>query len=388
MNVVSDCMFPDVTTLTPATTLLNAIRRVLRQKLGFAVILDNTRPVGLVTEFDFLRWILSGKDINSVRVGDLPLSVPQMVREDTPCQALLLIYNRRRFRRFPVLNDDELLSGGIMEKQILRSLPRSKLMLYYRVADMVISAPPVVAADMPYMEVVNKMVKWHRGCVLIPEGEGLRGMITEGDLLRFRIGPHWDENSVAGQLPMVKPVTIEPDRDLLFALDLFIKSDHRRLPVVEKVKNSPESDQTNQGGKLIGLLTQTDLLKQVVDSARSHKAVLNPEDIDEPAIWFEPEGEHRILALNNKGAEAMGLDPLVWVNRPVRDLAVDPAVWNAISTLLHSSGSIDRINLPLRSGEGHTICAACSFSLVHTPTGEDRVFWTMGSMEEGQGECS
>ena len=379
MNVVRDCMFSNVTTLPPTSTLLNAIHRVMRQKPGFAVVLDNITPIGLVTEFDFLRWIVAGHDLTKVRIRDLPISVPQMVREDTPCQSLLRIYNHRRFRRFPVLNDDELLSGGIMEKQILKSLPRSKLMVHYRVADMVVSAPPVVTPDLTYMEVARKMIEWHRGCVLVPEGEGLRGMITEGDLLRFRGSPQWDANALVSQLPMAKPVTIEPDRDLLFALDLFVQSGHRRLPVV--------SWDEKKGGKLRGLLTQTDLLKQVADSARSHKAILNPEDINEPAIWFEPEGEHRILALNEKGAQSMGLNPHVWVGRPVRDLAVDPAIWGAISVLLRSSGSIDRINLPLRSGHGSTLCASCRFSLVHTPTGEDRVFWTMGRMENGRKEC-
>ena len=124
-----------------------------------------------------------------------------------------------------------------------------------------------------------------------------------------------------------------------------------------------------------------------MDSARSHKAVLNPEDINEPAIWFEPEGEYRILALNNKGAEAMALDPDTWVGRPIHDLAVDPAVWPAISVLLRNSGTINNVNLPLRSGRGEALCVSCRFSLVHTPTGEDRIFWTLNNMENDRQNC-
>ena len=381
MNVVHDCMFSGVTTLSPTTTILDAMRRMMRQPPGFAVVLDNTALVGLVTEFDFLRWIVAGHDIKEMHLRDVRLSTPQTVRENTPCQALLHIYNHRRIRRFPVLNEDELLSGGITEKQILKSLPRSKLMVHYRVEDMVVSAPPSVSPDMAYMEVARKMVKWHRGCVLVSEGERLLGMVTEGDLLRFRIRPQWTPDARIDQWPMPKPITIEPDRSLLFALNLFVQSNHRRLPVVAK----PEKE--GEEGKLIGLLTQTDLLKQVVDSARSHKAILNPEDINEPAIWFEPEGEHRILALNEKAAHAMELDPDAWIGHPVHDLAADPAIWGAISTLLQSSGTIDRIHLPLRSGQGGSICVACRFSLVHTPTGKDRIFWTMGSMENGRERC-
>lgn len=381
MNVVRDYMFPDITTLSPTTTLLEAMRRITRQLSGFAIILDNMTLAGLVTEFDFVRWLVEGFDIAQVRIGDLQLSIPQTVHENTPYQALLHLYNHRRFRRFPVLNDDELLSGGITEKQILKFLPRSELMVHYRVTDSMVSNPPEISSDLIFMDVARKMVQWHRGCVLVSENKQLLGMVTEGDLLRFRLTAQWSSDTMVGQWPLSKPLTIEPNRSLLYALDLFIQSGHRRLPVVVKgTKNNPENT-------LIGLLTQTDLLKQVVDSARSHKAVLNPEDINEPAVWFEPEGNHRILALNEKGAKALELDPTIWVGRSVHDLAIDPSIWEAISILLQSCGTIDRINLPLRSGLGNGMCGSCHFSLVHTPTGKDRIFWTIIGTENDRIKC-
>ncbi|MEO5340007.1 MAG: CBS domain-containing protein [Magnetococcus sp. MYC-9] len=382
MNSVRECMFPDVVALSPRTTLLEAIRRVTRQPFGFAVVLDNMALVGLMTEYDFLRWMVAGSDIATAIIQDFALSTPQTVREDTPCQALLRIYNNRRFRRFPVLNDENLLSGGITEKQIVRSLPRSELMAHYRVSDIVLPHLPVVAPHLGYWEVARQMVTWHRGCVLVAEGERLLGLVTEGDLLRFRVSTEWHDQARIHQLPLSPPVTIEPERNLLFALDLFVNSGHRRIPVV--ARNEP----SGPDGKLVGLLTQTDLLRQVVESARSHKAVLNPEDINEPAIWFEPGGSHRILALNEKGAKAMELDSRLWAGRSVHDLAVDPEIWGAITILLQNCGTIDRITLPLRTGQGNGLCVACRFSLVHTPTGEDRIFWTLYGMEAGRSSCN
>ncbi|MBF0162316.1 MAG: CBS domain-containing protein, partial [Magnetococcales bacterium] len=232
MNTVRDCMFPDVVTLSPSTTLLEAIRRVIRQPFGFAVVLDTMALVGLVTEFDLLRWIVAGEDIHQTRIRDLSLSVPQTVQENTPCQALLRLYNHRRFRRFPVLNEEELLSGGITEKQIVASLPRSELMTHYRVSDLLSPHTPVVAPHLPVREAALHMMNWHRGCVLVAESDRLLGVLTEGDLLRFRVSAAWDAESLVGQLPFAPPVTIHPDRSLLFALDLFVRSGHRRIPVV------------------------------------------------------------------------------------------------------------------------------------------------------------
>ncbi|MBF0096940.1 MAG: CBS domain-containing protein [Magnetococcales bacterium] len=380
MTIVRDCMFPDLITLSPSTTLAEAIRRLMRQPFGFAVVLDNMAPVGLVTEFDLLRWMVAGHDLSKATFKEFTLSIPQTVREDTPCQSLLNIYNNRRFRRFPVLNDENMLSGGITEKQIVSSLPRSELMAHYRVSDIIQGKFPAVSGELPFHEAARLMVAGHRGCLLLSDGEHLLGMVTEGDLLRFRTSPQWQDHAPLSQVPSTTPVTIEPDRNLLYALDLFVRSGHRRIPVVQR------DPMTGLPRKLVGLLTQTDFLKQVVSSARTHKAILNPEDINDPAIWFEPFGTHRILALNEKGAAALEVDS-TWVGRSIHDLARDPEVWGAITILLHNCGTLDRITLPLRTGGGSAVCTVCRFSLVHTPAGEDRIFWTLHGSESGRRSC-
>ncbi|MBF0162315.1 MAG: hypothetical protein HQL88_08500, partial [Magnetococcales bacterium] len=73
--------------------------------------------------------------------------------------------------------------------------------------------------------------------------------------------------------------------------------------------------------------------------------------------------------------------------RSVHELAVDPDIWGAITTLLQNCGNIDQISLPLRTGQGNGLCVTCRFSLVHTPTGEDRIFWTLLGMESGRSSC-
>jgi CBS domain-containing protein len=376
MSLVRDCMFPNIATLSPDTSLLEAGQRMVRQAPGFAIILDNMTLTGLVTDFDFIKWIADGHDPKQVKISDLPSSPPQTVHEDTHCQDLLKIYYQRRFRRFPVLNDEEILSGGITEKQILAALPRSNLMAHYLVDDMVVSSPPAVPPDIKYMEVAKRMISWHRGCVLVMDGENYLGLITEGDMLRYRVDPKWHPNLLASDMASKNATTISQQADLLQARDLFVLTKHRRMPVV------------NQKGQVIGLLTQTDLLRQVADSARSHQAVLNPEDITDPAIWFSPDDDHKILAMNEKGAKALELDPEKWVGQSVAPLAVDQPVWAAISTLLLSCGTIEGISLPLRTGGGNSLCVSCRFSLIHTPTGDDRIFWTIGAMEAGRQSCN
>ncbi|MBF0125948.1 MAG: CBS domain-containing protein, partial [Magnetococcales bacterium] len=71
MSNVRDCMFPDVVTLSPHTTLLEAIRRMTRQTPGFAVVLEQMSLTGLITEYDCIKWLIQGLDPETTRIGSL-----------------------------------------------------------------------------------------------------------------------------------------------------------------------------------------------------------------------------------------------------------------------------------------------------------------------------
>ncbi|MBF0285425.1 MAG: CBS domain-containing protein [Magnetococcales bacterium] len=377
INVVRDCMFQNILTLSPSHTVMEAMRQMVRQDPGFAVVLDNNMSlVGLITEFDLLRWMVNDYDLERFIIADASVSAPRTVNENTPCQEVFRIFNQNRFRRFPVVNEDGLLCGGIMEKQMLSALPRSNLLAHYRVSDLLGTAdPPLVAPELSFQETARLLVKWHRGCVLVHRDKRLLGIVTERDLLVRRVAPDWDPHMPVECFMSTGPTTIEPQMNLLFALDLFQGAGHRRLPVVTRE------------GELQGLLTQTDLLRQMSHAVRSHMAVLNPEDIAEPALWFEPAGEHRLMALNAKGAAMLGLDPKLSVGASVNDLVEDQTLWDAVTVLLRHCGGFGPVHLSLRTGQGGKLCVGSRFSLVDTPTGEKRIFWVLTEAESGRGGC-
>ena len=376
MKVVRSCMFQNIATLSPATTLHEATQIMANQRPGLAVILDNMQVAGVLTEYDIIRWIVEDRDFNNTSLGDLRLSTPHMVHEDTPCQELLRIYNQRRFRRFPVLNEDEMLSGGIMEKQILSAMPRSNLLNHYRISDMISQPPPTIEPNMPFSQVAELMVKWHRGCLLVAEGDKLLGIITEGELVFQRLAENWSPDMPAHSFSSPDPDTIEPQLNLGDALNVFKQTGHRRLPIV------------TAEGKLIGLLTQTDILKRMAHSARTHEAVLNPEDIDEPAVWIQMEAPHHIQAMNQKGADMLELDPDVWVDKSIIPLFPDPDLWSALAVVLANTRTVGPINLTMKTGKGSNICVSSRLSLIHTPTGEDRIFWRISNRDSDLQVCS
>jgi hypothetical protein len=208
------------------------------------------------------------------------------------------------------------------------------------------------------------MIDWHQGCVLLHEGRKLLGILTERDLLRYRLRPEWSPELSMLDMMTPDPVTVDIETDLLKTIDILQTKGRRRLPVVDHT------------GELIGLVTQTGLLNQMAMAVRSRQAVLNPEDILEPAIWFSPHEGHAIQAMNRLCAELLSLDPHTTIGQSIAILSPGTDLWDAIVVLLHYCGRLGPLQLSLRTGTEEHSCMLCQFLLVHTPTGDDRVFCT------------
>lgn len=76
---------------------------------------------------------------------------------------------------------------------------------------------PLVSIDTPMNEVVIRMSEKGFGIAIVNSGEGIVGVITDGDMRR-RAGDLW--NSSAGDLILGKPLSISSDRYAFEALEL------------------------------------------------------------------------------------------------------------------------------------------------------------------------
>lgn len=94
------------------------------------------------------------------------------------------------------------------------------------------------------------MIKKRVGSLIIKEGEKLKGILTEKDIIWAIVKKSKKDlkNIKAKSLMKRKVVTIKPSADITDAVKKLKKKKIRRLPVIEK-------------GKLIGFLTDKDILK-------------------------------------------------------------------------------------------------------------------------------
>jgi CBS domain-containing protein len=122
---VNDYMVSSPVLVTPDTELFGAIDQITHHRLSGVTVVDHQRhPVGMLSELDCLRVILSGayygRRVGSIRVGD------NMTREVESVQAHANIVDvaksmlDHKRRRRPVIDEQNRVVGQITCRAILR----------------------------------------------------------------------------------------------------------------------------------------------------------------------------------------------------------------------------------------------------------------------------
>lgn len=127
------------------------------------------------------------------------------------------------------------------------------------------TAPPITSGpDMPVVEARQLMVDKRIRHLLVTEGSKLLGIVTDRDIRLNLPSPAtslsvWEINYLLARLTVASVmtktvVTVDPRRDAREAAQLMLDHKIGALPVVD-------------GGKVIGIITETDLLRAFVKAS-------------------------------------------------------------------------------------------------------------------------
>jgi CBS domain-containing protein len=107
----------------------------------------------------------------------------------------------------------------------------------------------VIKSDETILDAAKRMAELNVGAIPICDGEQLRGMLTDRDIVTKVIARGKDPaRTHAAELETGKPVTIGADDSIEEAMRTMADHKVRRLPVID-------------GHKLIGMVSQADLAK-------------------------------------------------------------------------------------------------------------------------------
>jgi len=118
---VEDVMVKNIVTIGARTSVKKAVELMNKHEIGCLVVVNNEKPVGIVTERDMLkRVLLQLKDPRKTRVGSI-MSKPLMVgKPQTDLREAVTLMVERRIKKLPVVENTHLL-GLLTLTDIVRS---------------------------------------------------------------------------------------------------------------------------------------------------------------------------------------------------------------------------------------------------------------------------
>ena len=112
-----------VITVSPTSTVYDAIQTLATNNIGAVLVLDGSRLVGIVSERDYARQvILKGKASKDTAVRDIMTTTVVSVLPEQSIGECMALMTEKRFRHLPVVVGGELLgilSVGDLMKALL-----------------------------------------------------------------------------------------------------------------------------------------------------------------------------------------------------------------------------------------------------------------------------
>lgn len=266
-------------TVSPKTTLLDARSMLLRHRISRLVVIENEKPVGIITEKDLVKAIyrIDNKIIENVRVSEIITKRLLTITEDATLYDCAKMMLNNKISSVVILKKDGSLSGIITKTdlisvfltQAVEPLKISKIM-----TRPVITVKP--ADSLLYVE--SMLIKNRISRIVVVRNRKPVGIITHRDFIpakiplwlrqfgdpqeieKYRMAKNPNEfrsnqlsylsTFIAADIMTSNPVTVDVTEDVSETSLLMIRHGISGLPVVKNTF-------------LVGIITKTDIVKAI-----------------------------------------------------------------------------------------------------------------------------
>ena len=128
MGQVRDIMEKNVITIDINETANNAANQMKENDISFLVIIENGKPVGVVSERDFVQKLcINNQNSSDVKLSDTMSDKFRWVNPTTKIEDAIQKMLNNNIRRLLILDDEKLV--GVITQTDLASYLREKLMI-------------------------------------------------------------------------------------------------------------------------------------------------------------------------------------------------------------------------------------------------------------------
>ncbi|MFH0874549.1 MAG: CBS domain-containing protein [archaeon] len=116
-----EVMSKDVFVVDNKATILTAAKLMVKYKTSSLIAMENTKPKGIITEYDVIQLVVKGEDHNKIPVSKV-MSTPIVTvdYEDSFFEVIKLMRNKN-FKRIPVLKNNVIV-GLINEAEVTKGI--------------------------------------------------------------------------------------------------------------------------------------------------------------------------------------------------------------------------------------------------------------------------
>ena len=118
---VSTIMSTKIVTTKTSETLRNALRKMVKQKIGSIVAVEDGKPVGILTERDISIQVAKSQSLQGLTVKRIMSKPLITINPSTDISDAVEQMIRKDIRRLPVIEEGKLI-GMVTERDILRWL--------------------------------------------------------------------------------------------------------------------------------------------------------------------------------------------------------------------------------------------------------------------------
>ena len=136
MARIRKIMVTDVPTLKKEAKIFDAAKLLASDENGCVVILDGRKPVGIVTEHDILsRFVSKNKSMNE-KVSRIMSAGMTFMTPDVKLDEAVEIIDTKKFRKYPVIENEEL--AGLATKRAIIQAVSDNLKLHRSIQNIVL----------------------------------------------------------------------------------------------------------------------------------------------------------------------------------------------------------------------------------------------------------
>ncbi|MEM0188076.1 MAG: CBS domain-containing protein [Saccharolobus sp.] len=118
---VKEYMKKNVIVVNKNTTLRDVAKIMTENNVGSVIVVDNGKPIGIITERDIVRAIGRNKDLNN-KAEEIMTSSLITIKEDSPITGALSLMRSYNIRHLPVIDNEGNLKGIISIRDIARAI--------------------------------------------------------------------------------------------------------------------------------------------------------------------------------------------------------------------------------------------------------------------------